>query len=809
MDDAKYIQSMKSLDLYSSVMEKLTVNPQLLSDDEKTYILTCAVILIKKYEKDRRLTSYIELAYYIILKYSLSFSDFEPLYDFCVNIGFYPIAQAITSDGLITFDNISSSLLPYQISSQFGKDTLVETLEQKLTRDRIIASSHSEISFIAPTSFGKSSIIIEHIAANKDTAKRVAIIVPTKSLLMQTYRAIRKANLGVKIIIHDEMFDGEERFVAVFTQERALRLLEKQEISFDILYIDEAHRLLERNSRSVLLSRLIKINHLQNENSRTIYLSPLISDTDNLKITHDQNIFEQRITFSIKEPEYYEYRLNGAVFKYNRFVDRFYEIDHCHSIFEYIYRQKTDKTFCYLYSPRKIEQFAKALSNTYETPPLTSGIREVIDNLKNYVHEDFYAIEFLKKGIIYLHGKIPDNIKEYLEHKFDELPEIHFLIANKVILEGINLPIDSLFILNGTNLHGKELTNLIGRVNRLDQVFGDTNNLSKLLPMIHFVNSEEYNRQKSKFENKIKLLKNSVFEDKVKNPLLAEFDFEQLDNDENEGVRKKCEEIIADEKTFFTIPTDAIQQLKHKMISLGMNTVYIIADDLCALIHQRMVKLLEHTRLNEIHFLDKLRYIFVRNFDKEIIDQEFGRLKNDQAIVYYKMFFDNRKKSLKENVATEVLYFQRRVSTGDSRLYIGESYGEIPYSTTGRGAFHNVYIDLRTKTRQQMANIAIVKQKLEEDFVSYKLHMFFQLMYDYGLLSKDEYHTIIYGTTDPQKLRLVKMGLTINIINRLGEDGQLGNISIDDNNNLYVNDAFNRYKQQVDDFYRFQLSKFL
>jgi len=404
---------------------------------------------------------------------------------------------------------------------------------------------------------------------------------------------------------------------------------------------------------------------------------------------------------------------------------------------------------------------------------------------------------------------MPDNVKEYLEYKFDQLPEVHFLIANKVILEGINLPIDSLFILNGTNLHGKELTNLIGRVNRLDQVFGATNNLAKLLPMVHFVNSEEYNRRNSKLENKIKLLKNSVFADNVKNPLLAEFDPEQLDDDENQSIRKKCEEIIANEKTFFSISTDPVQELKRKMISLGMNTVYAITDDLCALIHQNIIKLLEHPRLNEIHFLDKLRYIFIRHFDEEIIDREFGRLKNDQAIVYYKMFFDNRKKSLKENVATEVLYFQRRVAAGDSQLYIGESYGEIPYATTGQGAFHNVYIDLRTKTKQQMVNIAIVKQKLEEDFVSYKLHMFFQLMYDYSLLSQDEYHTIIYGTTDPKKLRLVKMGLPINIINRLDEDGQLRNISIDDNNNLYANDAFDRYKREVEDFYRFELSKFL
>ena len=61
---------------------------------------------------------------------------------------------------------------------------------------------------------------------------------------------------------------------------------------------------------------------------------------------------------------------------------------------------------------------------------------------------------------------MPDSIKEYLEYKYMQIPEIKFLVANKVVLEGMNFPIDSLFILNGTNLKGKELTNLIGRVNR-------------------------------------------------------------------------------------------------------------------------------------------------------------------------------------------------------------------------------------------------------------------------------------------------------------------------------------------------------
>lgn len=805
MNDARFIQSIKSLPLYSDVLKKLTVDPQSLTYNEKVYILTCAVILIKKYEKDNRYAAYLELAYYIILKYSLSFNDYEPLYDFSVNIGFYPIAQAITSNKLIEFDSIPFSLLSTLISRNFERKHIIETLEQKLTHDRILASKDNEICFIAPTSFGKSSIVADHIIKNLETAKRTAIIVPTKSLLMQTFRSVREKRLGIKILIHDEMFNGEERFIGIFTQERALRLLDKKEISFDILYIDEAHRLFERDSRSVLLSRLIKLNSMRNHSAKVVYLSPLIADTNNLKFSDEQNIFEQRIKFNIKEPEYYEYRTTGKIYKYNRFLNSFFEIGYCGDMFEYIKKYQTKKTFCYLYSPKKIEQFAEALAAGSRPLAITDSLNEVIENLKNYVHEDFYAVEYLKKGIVYLHGKMPDNVKEYLEFKFSQLPEIRFIIANKVILEGINLPVDSIFILNGNKLDGKGLTNLIGRVNRLDQVFGAGNNLHKLMPEVHFVNSDEYNRVHGKLENKIKLLKNSIFSDDIKNPLLEKFDPSQY----SPNIRKKCEAIIADEKSFFTVPLNSVQALKQKMIALGMNSIYDISDSLCELILEKTECLKKRFQICDIHFLDRLQYVFIRNLDSRIIDKEFSRLKNDKAIAYYKMFFENRKKSLKENIASEVLYFERQIEDGNSQLFIGESYGEISHTYAEQKSYHGVYVDLRTKTRQQKVNIAIVKQKIEEDFVSYKLHMFFQLMYDYELLTKDEYNAIIYGTTDNKKLHLVKMGLTINIINRLDEDRQLANIAVDDNGNLAVNDAFESYKEKADDFYRFELNRFL
>lgn len=59
----------------------------------------------------------------------------------------------------------------------------------------------------------------------------------------------------------------------------------------------------------------------------------------------------------------------------------------------------------------------------------------------------------------------------------------------------------------------------------------------------------------------------------------------------------------------------------------------------------------------------------------------------------------------------------------------------------------------------------------------------------------------VFVTVDPQSLTDDEK--------TLDSDGQLKNISIDDNNNLIPNDAFKAYKDKVDDFYRFELNKFL
>ncbi|EFW38196.1 DEAD/DEAH box helicase [Treponema phagedenis] len=232
-----------------------------MNDEEKSFLLSCALILLKNYDSDKRYKSYAEFAYYIILKYSLITDDYTPLYDFSINFGFYPIAKSLVEKQKLKLNSIINYNVHAQMEDEYSYHGIIETYDQKKIRESILESKNNEVSYIAPTSYGKSSLIIDDIRKYLESRKFIAIIVPTKSLLLQTFRTVKKENFGRKIILHDEMYEKEDKFISVLTQERALRLLLKNpSLYFDALYIDEAHNLFTKDSRTILLSRLIRVN---------------------------------------------------------------------------------------------------------------------------------------------------------------------------------------------------------------------------------------------------------------------------------------------------------------------------------------------------------------------------------------------------------------------------------------------------------------------------------------------------------------------------------------------------------------------
>lgn len=819
---------------FKEVMHKLTLDTEL-TNKEKSYILSSALIFLQEYDKNKSYKSYVDIAYYIILKYSIRYSDYKPLFDISNILGYFPISDSIIKNELLedfTFVDftVKFKIRDYENNNEEGK-SYIETFEQNKERIELISDSSQEKGFLAPTSFGKSSVMIEFIKSLK-SKKKIAIIVPTKSLLMQTYKMIREARLDYRILMHNEMYNDDESFIGVFTQERALRLNKTNNVFYDVLIIDEAHNIFDNNNRSLLLARLIRLNKSKNENTNIVYLSPLINEINNLNVNREQAISSHTINFNIKSPELYEYTTNDELLKHNRFFindkNKGLFVKDCNSYLDLIKQTIKNKNFFYNYRPIYIEQLSKELLSITEPIENNRDINEIVEILKNEVHEQFYSISLIKHGIVYLHGKLPDLIKEYLEKKFKDIACIKYVVANSVILEGMNLPIDNLYIFNSRGLNGKDLTNLIGRVNRLNEIFKNGNNLNKLLPQVYFVNNENYNKHGDKtvnMFNKIKLLRNRTFSDEVNNPLLDKFNIESIkDKDENEQKRKrdKINKIIEYENYLISNQLTDKHKLKQYFIENSFNLFY---KDLNFLTEEIFKLLKEKEYLTDdwenLNIIDKIFHIFIKGFvDKDDLfeDYEFFRLKSESARNYYHIHINNRKKSLKENIQIIFKYLQKKRDSPDIKehiFYIGSAYGEIKYRSDkyfNELQNYKVAINLKgekPKTDEQLINYSIVKLKIEDDFISFKLNKFIVFLYDFKIISKDEYHKYVYGTTNESKIELTKFGLNIGLIDRLQKDGQLENLDFDQNNNLTSNKEFKEYLTTQNDFQRFEIERFL
>ncbi|CAM4345054.1 DEAD/DEAH box helicase [Flavobacterium terrigena] len=811
---------------FKDVITKLTIDEDL-NENEKTYVLSCALMFLKEYANDKKYKSYAEISYFLILKYSIKYSDYKPLYDFSTIFGFYPISNTILENNLLSNNSLDNFFTTIQLQ-KFQKEIdinkfYIETYEQHKERNSFLNDDSNEKGFLAPTSYGKSSVIIDYIEKLQNNSK-IVIIVPTKSLLMQTYKMIRDADLDYKILIHEEMYSNETKFIAVFTQERALRLLKrKKDIFFDVLIIDEAHNILKKvksgDNRSLLLTRLLRLNKNLNENQKVAYLSPLINEIKNIKIEDNQIIHSHTIEFNIKAPEIYEYKIDNTVVKHNKyFINKLntgFEIGSYKNFIEYLITNSGKKNFLYYNSPKVIEKLAIELAKNIEkSTDLNDKIIETINNLKEEVHDSFYGVDLLKHGIIYLHGKLPDLIKEYLETKFKELPELNYIIANSVILEGINLPIDTLFILNTYGLHGKELTNLIGRVNRLNDIFKNGNNLNKLLPKVHFINNEFDDKSNTNMFTKIQELRSRVFDDKIENPTLENYDIKKEKADP-----KVIAKLVNDEEFLVTTPVDELQKLKQYLIENGINLFYSDTDKLAKLLSKKLnSNKFKSSDWNDVKLLDKIYKVFIEDFTKEekfLVDFEFGRLEQQIARDFYEKYIENRKYSLRENVNHLFKYLKGRKESTDKKhhiYYIGTTYGEIPYKSDKYFKdIHNknVAIDLTKLTDKQLINYAIVKLKIEDDFISFKLNKFIVFLYDYNLISEDIYHQYVYGTNDKKIISFTKFGLNISLINRIKAKNQLQNLSFDANNNLKANASFKTYLKTLNDFKRFEIERFI
>ncbi|MDC4492162.1 hypothetical protein OHV49_03485, partial [Acinetobacter baumannii] len=119
------------------------------------------------------------------------------------------------------------------------------------------------------------------------------------------------------------------------------------------------------------------------------------------------------------------------------------------------------------------------------------------------------------------------------------------------------------------------------------------------------------------------------------------------------------------------------------------------------------------------------------------------------------------------------------------------------------------YINLAIKNHKELVNIALIKIKIESDFVAYSLNKFVNVLLELSLISESEYNKFMYGTEDRKYTEFVQLGLSSSLINFLIREKQIDNIFIDKHGYLNYRNEFIDFLKNQDDLVQFEISKFI
>lgn len=817
----------KREEIVNIILELLFIKEKLTNRDAE-YLFAISLLFIEEFEKNRSRSYYIEFAYSIIVRTCFKINDYRALYDFSVNFGYYPIARKLLRSGLV-----DEGILNYFLSdlklAQFSNGDKINTFEQDKVSKEIIASENKKFAFVAPTSYGKSEIIYQHILESNEL-DNIGIIVPTKALIDQVFREAKKlGELNRKIITHEQNYnDSDRRVLAIVTQERALRLIE-QHLIFDSLYIDEAHELfnfdfgLKHANRSLLLARLLKLNKKLNPELNIYYFSPLIQNVNNLLLKNEEGHVEQyKINNNLKILDIRYVSNANEQFVYEQYLGSFFKLSNTENNLKYIVNcsKNYKKNLHYLYKPIYIEHYAEELCNQLpEYDELPQSLANLIEELKDIVHPKFKLIEFLSKGILYLHGRLPNNIRNYLLKCFRDDASIKHLIANSVILAGMNMPIDSLFFISGFSATN-ELINLVGRVNRLNEVFSNNGELNKILVPVHFVELDSYPQNRNgQLKKTVESLRSNI-KDSVKNPLLENSVVNKSNLENSEKILALETNIVNDfdNPSFISRLTRSGAQQLLNYTELGLI---------------KLEKIIQETEI--IHNADnvykeillKVKEVFFDNFVNEGADRAIDyryfhpnnnvkRLRFEPTINYYSVFIQSSYSPLKDRVNNLVSYWKDILSSSSGHdknfmQYVGSQFGEKAYQSDDyNDSRAKVYIDLNDyKTREDdMYNIAIIKLQTDDEFVDFEIGLLLNSLREFNIISDDLYNLFMFGTNDIKELQISQLGLSKNLYNTLQKDNQIQNIEFDDFYNPRANHHLREYILSKQGIEKFELEQY-
>jgi len=400
---------------------------------------------------------------------------------------------------------------------------------------------------------------------------------------------------------------------------------------------------------------------------------------------------------------------------------------------------------------------------------VSDKIQQACAELSDYMHSDYFLIDCIKKGFIYHHGSVPDNVRIYIEHLFSTERDMNFVVTSSTLLEGVNLPVEKMFLLDNKKGRGvlspAQFKNLIGRICRFSEIFSPINgSLEKLEPQIFLVGSSYFSKN-ANIENfiRVSMKVDKQVKDEPNNVLLKNVSI----TDANISRKEEADEFIEN----FEPGVVSDYSKDHVQTEIGklcyMNNTSEI--NIFAAEHS-MQDIANNIDAKSIGTVEEVFNVFVELFLPFVKygenHQNLGRLYFEESRRFYQMFLHWRIKnaSYKEMISSFLKYWNKVEKSGDSDVYVGR------WGDKKRDGFRELWTDIKGKNRMQRVNLAIVRIKEEQDFLDNTFMKYIEVINDLGILVDEFYEKIKYGTSNKDMIALIKNGFSSGLASLIVND---------------------------------------
>lgn len=361
-------------------------------------------------------------------------------------------------------DRKTEELEFYDLNMYYQKDTfnnkIISKINQSVIDEKIILNKYqieilnilkdNNLFLSAPTSFGKTFLMLEYIKRNEESINNIIIIIPTLALMNELLKKIYNLFSDRYNICINAKEEFTDRNIFIFVPERSdYNFLDKiSKMSIDLLIFDEIYKLQASNKRE------------RSSDDRLIYMNKVYLDlVKKAKKISLLGPYINSVSFDRSKLDIVKY--------YTNYLPVYNKITVLQSEEDWINYVQLDKQLIYFSSPESIYKNIELIINKIpEDKYFIDKYNKEIKYLEDNINKDWYVISLLKRGIGIHHGKTPMFLRKFYENEYNK-NNIKILLCTNTLMEGINTPTNSLIIVDDPGSNFK-MNNLIGRVGRLN-----------------------------------------------------------------------------------------------------------------------------------------------------------------------------------------------------------------------------------------------------------------------------------------------------------------------------------------------------